>query len=226
MQQHDIEQAIAERFDALADRFPEELDPEDFRMRVVADFFGEIKGAKVLDVGCAKGRFAKALAKLDAKVVGVDSSEKLIESARVNVPIAEFFVGSATHLDFQNNAFDRVLCVETLEHIPDIEKAIAEMMRVVKSGGKVLIIDKNKFSFHPTIFIPRLALKTLMEYCNQWFYPRNFPFHEQWFSNHTIEQMLEKYASRVESSYLKDTENKLFSFLPFLNFFIAWKAIK
>jgi len=109
-----IEYQIKERFNELYRKFPEEIVDTDPKLKVVLDFFGDIKNKQILDVGCGKGRFAKQLIKREAKVTGIDPAEKFIEEAR-RIGCGNFKVGSATNIPFSDNSFDYILCIEVID---------------------------------------------------------------------------------------------------------------
>jgi ubiquinone/menaquinone biosynthesis C-methylase UbiE len=105
-------------------------------------------GMKVLDVGCGMGADAFELATLvgpEGVVTGVDFSESLIAEAfrrasdrklRVN-----FEVGDAQALHFPSESFDAVRTERMLMHVPDPSRALAEMSRVLKAGGRMSVHD-------------------------------------------------------------------------------------
>jgi len=105
------------------------------------------KGAKILDVGCGIGLSTFLLAQEDYKVIGVDISSLLIKEAmsRSN-PNVKFIVGDVLNLPFSNSSFDVVTSYYLLEHIPDVERALSEMVRVLKKGGLLLIRSPNLLS--------------------------------------------------------------------------------
>ncbi len=105
-------------------------------------------GAQVLDIGCGMGADAFELAaKVGPKglVTGVDFSETLIaeairRAAGRNLPVA-FEVGDARALRFPDHSFDAVRTERMLMHVPDAEKALAEMARVLRPGGRMAVQD-------------------------------------------------------------------------------------
>lgn len=98
-----------------------------------------------LDVGCGEGRFCRMLAWRDLDVIGVDPTVRLLEEARKRHPDGDYREGRAESLAFEDNAFDLVVSYLTLIDIPDYRAGIAEMARVLKPGGSLLIANLNGF---------------------------------------------------------------------------------
>jgi ubiquinone/menaquinone biosynthesis C-methylase UbiE len=108
-----------------------------------------LRGAElVLDVGCGMGADVFDLAArvgTAGHVTGIDLSESLIEQARRraegrNLPVT-FEVGDVQALRFEDGAFDAVRTERLLMHVPDAERAIAEMTRVLRPGGRMAVFD-------------------------------------------------------------------------------------
>jgi ubiquinone/menaquinone biosynthesis C-methylase UbiE len=102
--------------------------------------------ATVLDVGCGTGALAARLADSGYEVVGLDPSRGMLEILRERAPGVEAVLGSAMEIPFAEGEFDLSLSVATLHHIADpgdVRRALAEMARVVRSGGHVLVWDHN-----------------------------------------------------------------------------------
>jgi ubiquinone/menaquinone biosynthesis C-methylase UbiE len=114
-------------------------------------------GGHVLDVGCGTGADVRALALRvgpTGKVVGLDSSEELIARAQPAGPGAapvEFLHGEAGALPFADATFDVARAERVIEHVPDPAAAVAEMLRVVKPGGQVLITDPDHGLWAPDL---------------------------------------------------------------------------
>jgi ubiquinone/menaquinone biosynthesis C-methylase UbiE len=100
-------------------------------------------GERALDVGAGAGALAFALAPLVAEVVGVDREPELLARARHRAPANVTFVeGDATALPFEDASFDLVGTLRTLHHVHRPELAVAELARVLRPGGRALVIDQ------------------------------------------------------------------------------------
>jgi SAM-dependent methyltransferase len=98
---------------------------------------------RALDVGCGAGALALALAPLVREVVGVDRVPELLELARERAPEnATFVEADATRLPYDDGEFDLAGTLRTLHHVPRPELVAAELARVTKVGGRVLVIDQ------------------------------------------------------------------------------------
>jgi ubiquinone/menaquinone biosynthesis C-methylase UbiE len=107
------------------------------------------RGGRVLDVGCGTGADVLALAARvgpGGRAVGLDSSEQLAGRAHPPVPggaPVEFVHGEAGALPFPDGSFDVVRAERVVEHVPDPAAAVAEMLRVARPGGQVLVVDPD-----------------------------------------------------------------------------------
>ena len=113
-------------------------------------------GDRVLDVGCGPGFFVTELAERvgpSGSVVGVDLSRDMLAVARkraerhANVELLE---SSATPLPFEGGSFDRALSVQVLEYVEDVAAALAELRRVLRPGGRLVVwdVDWSTLSWH------------------------------------------------------------------------------
>ncbi|MFQ6099701.1 MAG: class I SAM-dependent methyltransferase [Anaerolineae bacterium] len=228
-----VESRIRERFDDVSqdrETFPAHVEPDDFEWLAVKRALGLSTGAKVLDAGCGRGRFSRALAGEGARVVGVDLSHRLTRAAAQLG--GDFCQASVTRLPFAAESFDAVVCVEVLEHVPDVPTALAEMARVLCRGGKAVVVDKSLCSLHPRFLLPSALVKFVMERANRWMYPSGFEFAEIWFVPRVLSRQLRMHFSGVEVCYLHYTYRKwrargwITRLLPFLSMYVAWVAEK
>lgn len=103
--------------------------------------------SKVLEVGCASGALTRYIAKSGCIPTGVDSSNKMIEFAKTNAKEIKFLVASVDKLPFENNVFDAVIAASLLNIVPDKGKAIDELYRTCKKGGKItVLVPSDKFT--------------------------------------------------------------------------------
>lgn len=112
--------------------------------RLAAPFvaFADLSGGgRAVDVGCGTGNLSQALAEINGvtEVVGIDLSDIYLAAARADNRDYKviFQKGDATALPFATGAFDHALSMLVLQFVPDTEKAISEMRRVVRPGGTV-----------------------------------------------------------------------------------------
>lgn len=105
-------------------------------------------GKRLLEVACGTGDDARALARLvdpGGQVVAIDYSEAMIAEARTRadgsgLPI-EFQTGDAQQLDFPERSFDGCRCDRSFMHIPDPQRALAEMVRVARPGAPIVVFE-------------------------------------------------------------------------------------
>ena len=132
-----------DRFARTAERFVAQQDARAGELAERVRAFLAASGAeRALDVGCGAGALVLALAPLVREVVGVDRVPELLALARERAPDnATFVEADATHLPYDEGAFDLTGTLRTLHHVPRPELVAAELARVTKVGGRVLVID-------------------------------------------------------------------------------------
>jgi len=121
-----------------------------------AEFAGT-KGLRVLEIGCGMGTDGAQFAKAGADYIGVDLTEAAIELARKRFELSglrgEFRVADAEHLDFPDESFDLVYSHGVLHHTPEIETAVSEIHRVLKPGGRAIVMLYHRGSYNYRIGI-------------------------------------------------------------------------
>jgi len=100
---------------------------------------GPWTGRRVLDVGCGWGDFLSAAKKAGAEVHGLDISPVAIAQARDRLGEADLRTGLAEELPWENETFDWVVCLGSLEHLTDPGRGVAEMRRVARHDGHIYI---------------------------------------------------------------------------------------
>lgn len=197
----DLRREIRLSFDEAAgdeEHFPSTIDPRIRHVQVLLRFFAPIGNKRLLDAGCGKGRYARVLLQdnPDARITGLDISERMLSSVPMGMGKVS---GIMTELPFLTESFDGVFATESLEHAVDIERAVDEMCRVLRPGGKLAIIDKNAEHWG--------KLKT--------------PAWERWFNRRELEKLLARHCRSVRSepiSYWEDVAPD--------GLFLAWFAEK
>jgi SAM-dependent methyltransferase len=104
-------------------------------------------GASVLDVGCGNGvPLTRTLLESGCKVVGVDSSARMLERFQANCPGTPFICSSIQSVDFQGRVFDAAVAWGVLFHLPHDEqrKAIAKIASALKAGGLFLFTSGDE----------------------------------------------------------------------------------
>jgi ubiquinone/menaquinone biosynthesis C-methylase UbiE len=101
---------------------------------------------RLLDVGCGTGRASRLAAAVAASVVGIDISSEMISTARAaagTLGNVRFSAADAEDLPFADGGFTAVLCSNAFHHYPRPIRAVAEMMRVLAPGGRLVIGDAS-----------------------------------------------------------------------------------
>ena len=108
---------------------------------VVWSIFDRVAPSAALDAACGTGRHARRLVELGHNVVGVDGSPEMLGLAKRSVPDAAFREGDLCSLPLESASVDLVVCALALEHVADLSRAIAELTRVLRSGGRMVLSD-------------------------------------------------------------------------------------
>jgi ubiquinone/menaquinone biosynthesis C-methylase UbiE len=131
-----------------------------FNDQIMHRIFGYLNprpGAVFLDAGCGTGEHAVRIAQGGYPCVGVDVSESVLSKARKkatesDLKVSLSFAGQRLEsLEFAENTFDVVHCRGVLMHIPDWEIALGDLCRVLKPGGRIVILEANQTSLETAI---------------------------------------------------------------------------
>jgi demethylmenaquinone methyltransferase/2-methoxy-6-polyprenyl-1,4-benzoquinol methylase len=98
-------------------------------------------GSRALDVATGTGDLAVALRAAGAEVVGCDFSEEMLERARQKEPSAHFEWADALNLPYENDSFDAATVGFGARNFSDLPRGLAEMVRVVRPGGRVVVLE-------------------------------------------------------------------------------------
>ena len=191
-------QSSFDQASADEEHFPSTIDPRIYHVKLIREHLGPLAGKRVLDVGCGKGRFARVFREQEpeAELWGLDISVAMLRFVPEGIHTR---AGSMTELPFDDDFFDGAYATESLEHAVEIEKAVREICRVVKPGGRIAIIDKNAEHWG------KLAT----------------PEWEKWFTRRELERLLGRHCREVSSrpiSYWEDVQPD--------GLFLAWLAVK
>jgi ubiquinone/menaquinone biosynthesis C-methylase UbiE len=190
--------AFFNRAAADEEHYPSTIDPRIFHVKLVMDHLGDVSRKRVADVGSGKGRFARLVKERypAASVVAVDLAEAMLVHVPKNI---HRVAATMTALPLATGSCEGAYATESLEHAVDIPAAVAELARVVRPGGRIVIIDKNVEVWG--------RLET--------------PEWERWFGRKELEGLLGRHCRSVRSqpiSYWEDVEPD--------GLFLAWLATK
>ena len=119
-------------------------------------------GLRLLDVGCGTGHQLLRWRSYGSEVAGVDGSDEMLAHASENNPGAELREADARELPFDDASFDRVTSIEVLSYLPDPERSIQEMARVLRPGGMCLATAAPLLALNGYAVVNRAALAVPM----------------------------------------------------------------
>jgi 2-polyprenyl-3-methyl-5-hydroxy-6-metoxy-1,4-benzoquinol methylase len=138
---------------------PERFDPASMRGEIIeAEHLARyrwvsslVEGRRVLDAGCGNAYGTALLARAGAlELVGVDRASDVIHDARRDMPAkVTLDVGDVTSLDYDDGAFDLVVCFEVIEHLEDPGRALDEFRRVLSPHGLLAVSSPNRVTYPP-----------------------------------------------------------------------------
>jgi ubiquinone/menaquinone biosynthesis C-methylase UbiE len=185
------------------------------------DIFDIPTHTKGLELGCGDGPFARRLLHRNMDIYGADISLPLLHLSRNMTPV----LADALRLPFPDKSFDWVICAFSLHHMPDPAKSIQESIRVLKEGGKIIIVDPNYY--HPIRFLTRKPDSFLRKHFFKYLSPE-----EKWIplsiikcnlqdlkvSINTIRFITPEFKTSTYSGKAHSMISRYFNF-PFLNIF-------
>ncbi|UCF70141.1 MAG: class I SAM-dependent methyltransferase [candidate division WOR-3 bacterium] len=142
-----------------------------------------LKPGKILDVGCGGGMYLKALKERGWTVYGVDASAVATQRARA-LGLNNIFTGELHEARHPDNLFDAILMRHSLEHMPHPSETLAEVHRILRPGGAVLIVAPNFQSTEARLF-------------KQHWYQIDAPRHFYFLEHSTIRNLLHKHNFRI-----------------------------
>ncbi|HEY0385012.1 MAG TPA: class I SAM-dependent methyltransferase [Pyrinomonadaceae bacterium] len=144
------------------ERVEEHRYEKEWHIPAAADFTSA-RGLRVLEIGCGLGTDGAQFAKAGAIYTGVDLTEAAIELARRRFELfglpGKFQTADAENLDFPDNSFDLIYSHGVLHHTPDTERAVREVHRVLRPGGRavVMLYHRDSYNYRVNIRVLRRA---------------------------------------------------------------------
>lgn len=187
-----VEKETAKHFDDIAGSWENKIwvDKEEFDQKVlnIAALTGEEIG---LDIGIGTGALAK---KMNVKeMYGLDISKGMME--KCSLPRHKLIVGSGDKAPFLDETFDFVTSRNLLKHVDDIPLLLNEMKRLLKKGGKLLIVESTPFT-QEQCDIPTMAMRVVE------------PYHPRFFSKDELREMIEKAGFEIKTHSLEVMKQK------------------
>ena len=126
--------------------------------------YDRFSGKRVLEVGCGNGYTLGKYAQAGAEVYGIDVTETAVDISRKRFVFqklkGDFIVGNAEDLPYENDFFDCVCSMGVLHHVPDTEKAVSEIHRCLKPGGRLIVMVYHRDSIPYRVVMPLRSLLT------------------------------------------------------------------
>jgi len=188
------------------------------------------KALTIVDLGCGRGRFCFSLKERGfVDIIGIDPVTEFLPLEEETDGL-KFLTGTGTKIPLLDSSVDVIIMSEVIQHIPEIGSCLKEIKRVLKSGGQIIIFDRNINALHTKFLIPMRLWKKYKELVGAWMYHRNGPFQEIWYSHKALTKILvSKGFSEVTHSYINHNGRSklLFKLLPkiFLSYSL-WVALK
>jgi 2-polyprenyl-6-hydroxyphenyl methylase/3-demethylubiquinone-9 3-methyltransferase len=187
----------------------------------------DLRGAKVVDVGCGGGLLSEALARAGAKVTAIDLGDKLIQIAKLhlfesNLQV-DYRVQSSTELaEAEPASFDAVCCMEMIEHVPDPLALLRDLAAMLKPGGQLFLstLNRTPAAFGAAILGAEYLMRLL---------PRGTHHYAQFLKPSEVAAMLRRCGLELEDlrglSYNPLTRNASLSTNTSVNYVLAARKV-
>lgn len=173
-------QQVARMFDSISGRYDFlnhflSLGIDILWRRKAIRLLRDIKPKVILDVATGTGDFSiEALSLHPEKIIGVDISEGMLEVGRQKMrsgkfdSVIELQSGDSENLPFQDNFFDAVIVAFGVRNFENLERGLTEMLRVVRPGGKVVILEFSRPSKFPMKQLYNVYFTTILPLIGRW----------------------------------------------------------
>ncbi len=192
----------------------------------VVDSFTSLAGRRVLDLGCGKGRFSRALAERGVRSSDLTSRRRCLTAQRKSIGsvprpegcrlVRRVLTGSSPWKSL--NIWRR----------PSLDQVCRETRRVLRPGGTLVIIDKNACSWNAQRpWLPSVAVKWIDERRGLWMYSHREKVRESWFKAGELRGRLGRWYSTIRVEYLLSPAEQgrfPFEYLPSSRLFVLWTA--
>jgi demethylmenaquinone methyltransferase/2-methoxy-6-polyprenyl-1,4-benzoquinol methylase len=160
-------QQVAQMFDGVAKNYDKANDLLSFGFariwrKKVAKLVNSQPGQKILDLAAGTGSSSIAFLREGVKVVAADFSIGMIEEGRKKHPELEFVFADAADLPFTDKEFDTVTISFGIRNVEKTELALAEMLRVLKPGGKLVVCEFSRIPNRPLHSLYRFYLRNIL----------------------------------------------------------------
>ena len=161
-------------FEEIGDKFDDWMSIYDVtrRINLINKLIpADVSGMSCLEVGCGTGKISKVLAPLVKRLTVSDLSENLAKEVGKQLGV-DWLKQDACALNMPAESFDMIISSECIEHTPDPKKALAEMARVLKPGGFIIVTAPNKL-WYPILWLSMVTKVRQFEGNENWLFPQD-----------------------------------------------------